>query len=71
MLGDGTYTRDPAQHKPDAAQDNYADEREADLPREHGDVVGLDMNSGEQREEVREADRDHVCTACGLCVGAV
>lgn len=71
MLRDCTYPRDAAQHKPDAAQDNDADEREADLPREHGDVVGLDVHRGEQRKEVREADRDHVCAACGLCVGAI
>ena len=66
-----THTRDAAEHEADAAEDDRADEREADLPREHRDVRGRDVHRGQQREQVREAHRDHVGAARGLRVGAL
>ena len=58
--GGGTHPCDPTQHAPDAAEDDDAHEREADLPRDRGNLVLRDVHERQHGEHVREHERHHV-----------
>ena len=55
-----THPRNATQHALDAAEDDRADEREADLPRDDGDLALREMHERQEGQSVREHEAHRV-----------
>lgn len=51
---------DSTQHETDAAEDDYSDQDETDLPRHQRNLLVLEVHVRDQGEQVREKNRDEV-----------
>lgn len=51
-LSEKTYTRYASQDETDAAEDDDSDEREADLPRDEGNLIRAQLHGRKERQRV-------------------